>query len=430
MRRREMPPPDDLSAVILAEGPHASRRVAGLSLSERARRVAIRVGAGRVVVIHGAEERPQLARWLPAGGALLVIRAGDQLVHTPLVEPLLAASGARVVAVTPGDEAYAGALLARGDDAAALAAALARGDDDRELAATWLGEGAAAVPHGAIARHPVTSPDQARAAAGMLYGILHKAQDNVITRYLFRPVSSAMTRVLVHTPITPNQVSLFVAILCGLGLWLTARGSMTNALLGSVVILIATYVDCVDGEIARLKLLSSKFGAWFDTIVDELCSVGQVFALGWHCHLWFGPGYFGDLGFDPWLAAVWLSAFTFPLSIYCVYYNIIVVVGSANSQDYVHRFVIVPGEQPGTRRLRPAPVQERVRPTTWYGKFIVEWTPHIIRRDFITWATVILAIFGLTQVAFLWLALGGAVTAPVVGYEHVRLRLLRRQVNA
>ena len=35
-------------------------------------------------------------------------------------------------------------------------------------------------------------------------------------------------------------------------------------------------------EIARLKLRSSKLGAWLDTVVDETTSVAYVVALGYH----------------------------------------------------------------------------------------------------------------------------------------------------
>ena len=40
-------------------------------------------------------------------------------------------------------------------------------------------------------------------------------------------------------------------------------------------------------------------------VVDELSSVGYMVAIGWHCHLAFGPRiHLGDLGFDPWHAAI------------------------------------------------------------------------------------------------------------------------------
>jgi hypothetical protein len=177
--------------------------------------------------------------------------------------------------------------------------------------------------------------------------------------------------------------------------------------------------------------LSSRFGAWIDTVVDELSSVGYMIAIGWHCHLAFGPRYFGDLGFDPWKIAIVISTVTFLWSIYCIYYNIIVAVGSANSQDYVGRFEIVPGDAPNAVRLAPAApkaiVTKRELPAP--VKWLATYAPYIVRRDFISWGTVILAIAHLTQVSFAIQVAGGFVTAIVVSIDHVRLRWQRRAIT-
>ena len=108
------------------------------------------------------------------------------------------------------------------------------------------------------------------------------------------------------------------------------------------------YFDCCDGEIARLKLMSSKFGAWLDTIVDELSTVGYMVACGWHCHL-----YWGQPGWDMWTVGIVIGLATYTWSIYCIYFNIIVGVGSANSQDYASKFEIV---RPPTSILAEPPV--------------------------------------------------------------------------
>src|SRR5262249_37728626 len=147
--------------------------------------------------------------------------------------------------LTPG--AYAGAFVAAGDAAEAAVAALVRGDTDVTVAA-----GATPIPHGAIARAPIATPDQRRAAHRVLYRILVKPQDNAITRYLYRPVSFPLTRLLVWTPITPNQISYVVAALVAIGCWITAHESAAWTFVGTVVVLAASYVDCCDGEVARV----------------------------------------------------------------------------------------------------------------------------------------------------------------------------------
>ena len=419
--------------MILAESPLARERIAGLTARERAIRVARRVGATRVLVIDAAADRAQLATWNTR--RLLVLRA-DQLVHTPLVQPL-ATERATAVAVVPARPAvedltpgnYAGAFIAVADDAVRALAALARGDSDVSVAASLTD--AAKIPHGEIARAPIATPEQRRAATKLLYRILVKPQDNAITRYLYRPVSFPLTRLLVWTPITPNQISYLVALLVAIGCWTTAHASHLSAFVGTVIVLAASYVDCCDGEVARVKLLSSRFGAWIDTVVDELSSVGYMIAIGWHCHLAFGPQFFGVTTWNPWLVATEISVFTFAWSIYCIYYNIIVAVGSANSQDYVGRFEIVPTEQPNHVRLRPAAAKAIApkKPLPQPLQFAATYAPYIVRRDFISWLAVVMAALRWTHVSFGLLVAGGAVTFVIVTIDHVRLRTLRRAIE-
>ena len=103
----------ELDAIILADDPLSRVRIAGLTARERAVRVATKVGAARVLTVDGA--RDHVVAWRDGRTCpLLVIRA-DQLVHPPLVTPLLAADhGGDGVAVAVGpDGGYAGGFLAR-----------------------------------------------------------------------------------------------------------------------------------------------------------------------------------------------------------------------------------------------------------------------------------------------------------------------------
>ncbi len=435
----------DFDAIVLASEATSLVRVAGLSARERARRVATKFGATRVFLVENAQQLRELAAW--RGGRsqpLLVVRA-NQLVHTGLVAPLMEAIPREglAIAVVPdapavGDltaGAYAGAFIASGRSADDVVATLVASDvaDDNAIVARF--PDATRVPHGAIARAPLETKAQIREAHRVLYRILVKPQDNAITRYLYRPVSFPLTRLLVWTPITPNQISYCVAALVALGLWVTASASFNAALLGTVIVLAASYIDCCDGEVARVKLLSSRFGAWIDTIVDELSSVGYMIAIGWHCHLHFGPGWFGSLqaklGIDPWKAAIVIGTITILGSVYYIYYNIIVAVGSANSQDYVGRFEVVPGKQPNSVRLVPASPRAITpkQPLPWPLEIAATYMPYIVRRDFISWLAVILAATQLTYVAFGLLVAGGVLTFVVLTIDHGKLRSLRRSIE-
>ena len=80
-------------------------------------------------------------------------------------------------------------------------------------------------------------------------------------------------------------------------------------------------------------------------------------AIGWHCHLAFGPRLLSATSASiRGSSAIASASITYAWSIYCIYYNIIVAVGSANSQDYVGRFEVVPGDaaEHGAARARRA----------------------------------------------------------------------------
>ena len=407
-------------AIVLADSTSANAVIAGLRVRDRAAKIAGRLGAERVLVVES--ERAQLAAWRAGRSTpVLVIRA-DQFVHTPLVAPLIAAIPAHGIAIAVGpDNEYAGAFVAAGEAADGVVAALARGEVDTAI--TTPAE--TRIPHGEIARHPVGTVEERRGAHALLYRVLIKPQDNAITRYLFRPISSRISRVLVHLPITATQVSIVVAILVAIGCWMTLDPRVEMMIGGALVILGSTYLDCCDGEIARMKLQSSTFGAWLDTIVDELSSIAYMLCIGWHCHLVYGRNYFGELGFDPWLVGLGVGLASYLWCLYGIYYNIIVGVGSANSQDFVARFIIVPGSQPGTVSLAPKPDVVRELPSAL--RAILDFLPNLARRDFIVWLAAVCAVLDVAHVSFAIHVFGGVISGVVIAVAYVHLIAIRRQ---
>ncbi|MDQ3337663.1 MAG: CDP-alcohol phosphatidyltransferase family protein [Myxococcota bacterium] len=413
-----------LDAIVLADDGLSREKIAGLTARERAVRVAHKLGAERVFVVDG--NREELHAWrAPTSGPVLVLRA-DQLVHTGLAQPLVENRPNNGIAIAVGPIGYAGAILATGAAADSVVTRLARGESDTVIAA----DAEARIEHGAVACHPIRTREDRHAAHRLLYSILIKPQDNALTRYLYRPISLPLTKLLVWTRVSPNQVSMFVGVIVALGCYLSAQASMSYVIAGTAIILAGQYLDCCDGEIARVKLLSSRFGAWLDTVVDELSSVGYMLAIGWHCHQYFGASYFGELRVDPWIAMMTVGLITYLWSFYCIYYNIIVAVGSANSQDYVGKFDVVPGQHPNSVRLRPAETTAiATKDLPPWLAWIATYAPMIVRRDAITILTLVFAFLHLTQISFLLLAAGGVVTAVIVTRDHIALRRLRRSIQ-
>ena len=395
-------------AIILADSPHADTVLLGLSLVERARRVAVRAGARNVIVVR--DDRTAIA----SDADVLVIRGGDQLVHHPLPKVVVGGSADRRIAVGPDGE-YAGALYASGDAAREVINALRAGRDDRAIASSWTD--AERLVHGDIARHPATTRDEQRAAVKMLLRILTKAdEDSPVSKYIYRPVSKPITRALLHTSITPNQVTVVVGIIGLIGCFLTALPGQSMLIWGAALVFASGILDGCDGEIARLKITSSPLGAWLDTIVDEITSVAYFVAIGIHTY---------QLHPEPWIGGtVALGTLGYLASIYGIYYFCIVVLKAGGSQYYVGTLDVVESQS-------GVGLKARARAPSNLPKWMLvlgQWALYVIRRDFINLAAFILALFNLYAVIYTGIFVGAIVSGAIIAREHIRLRAQLREV--
>jgi phosphatidylglycerophosphate synthase len=113
---------------------------------------------------------------------------------------------------------------------------------------------------------------------------MSKPQDGFVSRFLNRPISSRVTRVLVKFPIHPSAftASIFVfPVIAGVFL---VRGDYLSILIGAAIFQLFSILDGCDGEIARAKNLESKFGERLDNLCDFLGSLIFVVALGIGVH--------------------------------------------------------------------------------------------------------------------------------------------------
>ena len=115
----------------------------------------------------------------------------------------------------------------------------------------------------------VASPEDRLSAERKLDHWLVKPTDGIFA-WMNRRVSIPISRQLIKFPITPNMVSLFTLLVSFLAGAYFAMGGYWNTLLGAVLSVWASILDGSDGEVARLKLLASDFGAWLETICDYL----------------------------------------------------------------------------------------------------------------------------------------------------------------
>ena len=130
----------------------------------------------------------------------------------------------------------------------------------------------------------ILTPADLREAGSALLRSLRKPlarhADGPTAFYLNRPVSLALSRWLVGTPVTPNHVTT-VALLLGLAAAACAATAEWGLLIvGGLLLQLSSILDGVDGEIARMRLTASRAGEWYDTICDDVINTAFMIALG------------------------------------------------------------------------------------------------------------------------------------------------------
>jgi phosphatidylglycerophosphate synthase len=109
------------------------------------------------------------------------------------------------------------------------------------------------------------------AAVRDIYRQSKKKRDNFWTEWISRPPAALLVWMLKGTRVTPNQVSfLAIAVAAGgcamLVLWRTWIGLGAAGL----TLQLAYVIDCVDGQLARIKSMASPVGALLDFMLDEV----------------------------------------------------------------------------------------------------------------------------------------------------------------
>jgi CDP-L-myo-inositol myo-inositolphosphotransferase len=129
----------------------------------------------------------------------------------------------------------------------------------------------------------VDTPDALREAERRLMRDQgRKSRDGPVSRHLNRPVSRWLSRYLVRTTVTPNQISLISWMLSCVAAGLMAVGGYPALAAGGALAQLASVIDGCDGEIARLKHSQSAFGGWFDAVLDRYADAVLLFGLMWH----------------------------------------------------------------------------------------------------------------------------------------------------
>lgn len=123
-----------------------------------------------------------------------------------------------------------------------------------------------------------------------VYRQTRKPKDILWNRFVARPLAAVLLVPLGKSRVTPNQVTFLSLVTFVAAMVLLALERSYLGLVGAALVLEASYVlDCVDGQLARLKHKSSPVGAHLDFLMDELKAFLLVAATG--IRLWRSDGH-------------------------------------------------------------------------------------------------------------------------------------------
>lgn len=92
------------------------------------------------------------------------------------------------------------------------------------------------------------------------------------TRYFSAPIA----RVLIAMRVTPNMITFAGFLVACLSAYIVSEGHL---FIGGLVMLAGAIMDMFDGAVARMTGTASKFGAFFDSVMDRLGEAAVLFGL-------------------------------------------------------------------------------------------------------------------------------------------------------
>jgi phosphatidylglycerophosphate synthase len=121
---------------------------------------------------------------------------------------------------------------------------------------------------------PEQSNSRPRAATGTLPlgspSLWKLRVEDPLNRYYRYPIGRLIVRVLLRTPVTPNQVTLVQPLFAALAGYLITFEETKYLLLAALVFELRSVLDCVDGTLARAKNMTSPTGHAIDGAADWL----------------------------------------------------------------------------------------------------------------------------------------------------------------
>ncbi len=247
-------------------------KVWGLTAVERLRRSLLRAGVARIDRLEPGEPRPKTGGTPEASGACVVLR-DDLFYDERLLAALMDSQDVFLHHTLTPDVPEPIAAICDAAHLAGVVTVIRRGDTTAPsgVRSTGILDLASAYDR-SLRKVDTPFVYRARGTAldveeieNRLFAASYKGITDLVTKWVLPLPARAMVRVLARRGVHPNTVTAFSYLLAAAVTWLFAEGWLvTGLLLGWLM----TFLDTVDGKLARCTLTSSRFGNVFDHALD------------------------------------------------------------------------------------------------------------------------------------------------------------------
>ena len=357
-----------MTVVVDATHSNSFTRLWGMTLLERNLRLVERLGAASVVIVVSEEgdrrragrrrfrglveatvDRATRATWKvvaeavgAAPGPVLLIEAHG-VYDRRLIGLMWQTPGPAVAVTGDGTAAEAAAFVAERESLGSVAS------DPEEVWSSTIKSMPASIPATRIELNRIRAHDSSmrkavapavvavvdgesrRRADRFLKDLAGKGINDIVGEFIHPPVEFALTRIVAHTPVTPNHVSYVNIVLSLAALPMFAAGMIWE---GIAINLVRGVTDGVDGKLARLTLRESEGGNVLDHGLDTLYLPLLFGAFGYHLAA-------GDPYSTAALSTYLLQFFYWPNRVFSSWYKSFLGVGESDfrrSDRIVRRF--------------------------------------------------------------------------------------------
>jgi len=261
----------------------------GRSLLERLMLICQRAGVKRFFIEASDPEvgglRASLGSFRDHPEINFVVSFAEVLEQLPADAPCIALKGSLVLAASQLRGVLASQAARPGEVISVGSTDVAHGGSVAAGPLSFLVEGSSAVasqlkPSGQLPFALDGQPTDVQEAERRLARELRREsadKDALMARWVDRRLSWRISLRLARTAITPNQVTLANTALGLLSAWLFSSAGYWPRVIAALMFVVSVTLDGVDGELARLKMTESPWGARLDVMTDNLVHVA-IFA--------------------------------------------------------------------------------------------------------------------------------------------------------